>query len=357
MANGREQRGWWITVNGGRIDTVGPHRPDLVPIVDLGPVDVIPGCIDLHADSFEPLARQHGLSRGVALFQNCCSAAGITSAYACVAVESHHQRYRRPVHAPAALAALRRGASQVDLRTHLRVDVTGDGLDVVLEAIGAEVVDLVSLMDHTPGQGQFRTSEQWRRYRIQQGDDEGVVEALLHRLQTGTHNAPEVRARIIEGAHRAGIPVLYHDAEDARSVAAGAVQGIDAFEFPVHIDAAVQARNCGIPVAMGAENALAGRSRYGNLRTVDALEAGCLDLLVSDHSPESMIPAAYALAGQGHMPWVHAIALITANPASVARLTDRGRIAPGQRADLVAVRAAENEVEIIQSWVAGMATI
>jgi len=51
-----------------------------------------------------------------------------------------------------------------------------------------------------------------------------------------------------------------------------------------------------------------------------------------------MIEAAWKLVPEAGMALPAAVATITANPAEALGLADRGRIAPGLRADLVRVR-------------------
>ena len=48
-----------------------------------------------------------------------------------------------------------------------------------------------------------------------------------------------------------------------------------------------------------------------------------------------------------------ALALVTDRPARLAGLADRGRIAPGQRADLVRVRLFDGLPVVRQVWRAG----
>jgi alpha-D-ribose 1-methylphosphonate 5-triphosphate diphosphatase len=69
-------------------------------------------------------------------------------------------------------------------------------------------------------------------------------------------------------------------------------------------------------------------------------EAGICTVLTSDYYYPAMMRAAFILAERNVLDLPQAWALISANPASAAGLTDRGTIEPGKRADLVVVDPA-----------------
>jgi alpha-D-ribose 1-methylphosphonate 5-triphosphate diphosphatase len=74
---------------------------------------------------------------------------------------------------------------------------------------------------------------------------------------------------------------------------------------------------------------------------------------VSDYHPPSLLASAYALADDGACSWPEAIALVSEQPAAIVGLADRGRIAPGQRADLVAVERLDGHPRVRGVWRAG----
>ncbi len=73
----------------------------------------------------------------------------------------------------------------------------------------------------------------------------------------------------------------------------------------------------------------------------------------SDYVPASLVEAAFLCVEQTGIALPDAIALITDHPARMAGLPDRGRIAPGLRADLVRVRLHEGLPVVRQVWRAG----
>ncbi len=100
---------------------------------------------------------------------------------------------------------------------------------------------------------------------------------------------------------------------------------------------------------LGAPNVVRGGSHNGNVAAAELARAGLLDALSSDYMPMSLIEAPFRLAQNG-MALPEAIALVTAHPARMVALTDRGRLAPGLRADLVRVRLDKGTPVIRGVW-------
>jgi alpha-D-ribose 1-methylphosphonate 5-triphosphate diphosphatase len=78
-----------------------------------------------------------------------------------------------------------------------------------------------------------------------------------------------------------------------------------------------------------------------------------VDALASDYVPAAMLEAAFACAAAGALELPAAVRLVTAGPAALVGLADRGRIAPGLRADLVRVRVHDGLPVVRAVWRAG----
>jgi alpha-D-ribose 1-methylphosphonate 5-triphosphate diphosphatase len=105
-------------------------------------------------------------------------------------------------------------------------------------------------------------------------------------------------------------------------------------------------------VIAGAPNIVRGGSHSGNVSVADLLREAAVDALASDYVPASLIEAAFQCARSG-VSLPGAIALIADRPARLAGLLDRGRLAPGLRADLVRVRLLETLPVVRQVWRSG----
>ena len=86
---------------------------------------------------------------------------------------------------------------------------------------------------------------------------------------------------------------------------------------------------------------------------MDALAAEALDAICSDYYPPSLICGAFRFVEEGRADLPKAIALITHGPARALGLTDRGRIAPGLRADLALVSTRLGHPVVRHTWRGG----
>jgi alpha-D-ribose 1-methylphosphonate 5-triphosphate diphosphatase len=308
---------------------------------DLGDALLVPGAIDLHSDAVEKLAEPRPGVRlpfpvAVAALDRRLAGAGVTTAYAALSLAGDEIGLRERS-ATEALAGALLGLLDplVDHRLHLRVEVTDtESVGAAEELLGRGIVALLSVMNHTPGQGQFTTTDSYVAFYRR---NYAVGEPELHaRIGAKVAAAPHLEARLgrlARAARADGIPFAWHDPDSSRVIARASAHGAVIAEFPTTAEAARAARPAGLAVAMGAPNLLLKRSTSGNLSAVDALAAGALDLLVSDYYPEAMWPAVLACG----LPLPEAVALVTRAPAAVAGLADRGELTPGRRADLVAL--------------------
>jgi alpha-D-ribose 1-methylphosphonate 5-triphosphate diphosphatase len=144
-----------------------------------------------------------------------------------------------------------------------------------------------------------------------------------------------------------------HDDRTAEEVDENHRDGIRISEFPVTMEAARTARAHGMQVIAGAPNIVRGGSHSGNIAAADLVREGTVDAFASDYVPASLVEAAFACARDVGITLPDAVALVTDRPARMAALDDRGRIAPGLRADLVRVRVHEGLPVVRQVWRAG----
>ena len=148
-----------------------------------------------------------------------------------------------------------------------------------------------------------------------------------------------------------GIAVASHDDATLDHVAEARRFNVTVAEFPTSMTAARASHEAGMGVLMGAPNVVRGKSHSGNIAARDLAEAGVLDVLSSDYVPFSLIYAPFVLAETvDHIELPRAIVMVTANPARQVGLTDRGRLAPGLRADLVRVGRDEGIPVVRQVW-------
>jgi alpha-D-ribose 1-methylphosphonate 5-triphosphate diphosphatase len=227
----------------------------------------------------------------------------------------------------------------------------------VRDFIARRGVNLISLMDHTPGQRQFRDLQKMRAYYTRHGfnDDASFDAYVVERLAMHQEFAQGNRAALVAMAHAAGVAIASHDDATREQVAEAIADRVSIAEFPTTMEAAEASHDSGVKVLMGAPNVVRGGSHFGNVAARELAAAGRLDILSSDYVPASLILAAFELPRLvPGLDLAHALRLVTKNPAEATGLADRGEIALGKRADLVRVRYAAEHPVVRTVWRTGV---
>ena len=350
----------WVAVRGGLIESLG-SGPAPARGLDLGGDILIPGLVELHTDNLEghvrprPKVRWH-LPSAVLAYDAQLASAGITTVFDSLRVGSEDNDTLGAETLDLAEAIAQAQAAQM-LRaehfTHLRCEIcTHDVVEGTRAFLERYPVQLLSLMDHTPGQRQFRDVEKLLVYYRGKGRPEEELQAFVadkKRRQADFGQAH--RDALVTLARGRGIALASHDDATPEEVAQAKADGASVAEFPVTLEAAQAARASGIAVLMGAPNLVRGGSHSGNIAAIELAEAGHLDILSSDYVPGSLIQGAFELTQK--LPQITlpaAIATVTDAPARAVGLADRGRIAPGLRADFVRVRLVGPQPVVRSVW-------
>lgn len=310
---------------------------------------LFPGFIDMHGDmielELEPRVRvDFPMEVALASLDSRLAAAGITTAYAAVSFSrgARDGERRSFEHTSRVIRDLdeARGDCRVDHRIHARFDITfDDAVGVLAGLLEAESVDLVSLMDHTPGQGQYRNLEIHIRNKAAH---HGVSEAEARQMVT-TAIAERTRPQDVLLANMAevagmcrakGVALASHDDDTIDKANLMADLGAVISEFPVTLEAAETAAARGMMTAMGAPNAMRGQSYSGNLSAREAHGRGLLQILAADYHPGAILAAVRTLSETDSDGLAGASRLASANPARALGLTDRGEVSVGKSADL-----------------------
>jgi alpha-D-ribose 1-methylphosphonate 5-triphosphate diphosphatase len=213
---------------------------------------------------------------------------------------------------------------------------------------------MISLMDHSPGVGQYANIDFYRKLRRQGGLDEDAVERRIQEMQA--HRArwrDPNRKALLDRVRGTSIALASHDDRTEEEIAENAADGIRISEFPVTMEAAMAARRAGMQVIAGAPNIVRGGSHSGNVSAMDLVRAEAVDAFASDYVPPSMVEAAFQCVREQQLSLSAAIAMIADHPARMAGLPDRGRLETGRRADVVRVRLHGTLPIVRQVWRAG----
>ncbi|RWX75842.1 alpha-D-ribose 1-methylphosphonate 5-triphosphate diphosphatase [Neorhizobium lilium] len=315
---------------------------------------LMPGFVDLHGDMIEreiaprPNA-QMPIDFGIHELDKKLAAAGVTTAYAAVsfATESVYGHVRSLETTSAVIEGINRLRDNllVDHRVHARYEITNIGAAPALERLlEAGEIDMVSLTDHTPGQGQYNNVAAYIASISERRAISEEMAAEIVRKRIAMRDNPDIDARlkeIVALTRKHGLSLASHDDDSAEKVAEMFDLGVTISEFPVTAPAAEEARRRGLWTLMGAPNALRGQSMSGNLSALDAAKAGLLTVIAADYHPAAFVPGIFKLAEVSEGGLAAAVAMATANAARAAGLNDRGAIAVGQRADLVVVEKGD----------------
>jgi len=351
-----------LILRDGQIAELQPGASDTGE--DLDGDFLIPGIIDVHTDNLErqvlPRSNARWPSRSALFAHDAqCAAAGVTTVLDALCLG--HLGYE-----PERIRTFQDGVADLDALAgspllkaehflHLRCEVPASDMMALLEPVAQHpAVRMVSLMDHTPGFGQYADIEIFRRLRRKEGWAEDRIERSideLHERRAALRNPN--RQRVLALMAGGTVAIASHDDRTAEEIAENHADGIRISEFPVTMEAAKAARAHGMQVIAGGPNIVRGGSHSGNVSVADLVRADVVDALASDYVPASLVEAAFLCVGQAGINLPQAIALVSDRPARMAGLPDRGRIAPGLRADLVRVRVHEGIAVVRAVWRAG----
>lgn len=328
--------------------TEGNHVP--TGAVDCDGDLVIPGLVELHTDNVErhieprPEVDWPHLPALIAHDAELAST-GITTVFDAMRVGSIHSGKGRYIDyarklADELLAARAQGYFKISHFLHLRAEICSETLLEELAMFGAsDRVGIVSLMDHTPGQRQFRDLTALKTYVAKKRgmNDAEFAEHVEALLSLQKRFGAEHEAGAVQEARRLGAVLASHDDTAADHVGTSAGNGVGFAEFPTTVEAAAACRIHGIAVMMGAPNLIRGGSHSGNVAAEDLAKADLLDIVSSDYVPSALLLSAFRLADiWNDLP--RAIATVTSNPAKAVRLHDRGALKTGLRGDVLRLR-------------------
>ncbi|WP_174238999.1 alpha-D-ribose 1-methylphosphonate 5-triphosphate diphosphatase [Roseobacter cerasinus] len=339
-----------VTIDKGVISEIaeGDHVP--TGAVDCAGDLVLPGLVELHTDNVErhieprPDVDWPHLPALIAHDAELAST-GITTVFDAMRVGSIHTGKGRYIDyarklANELLAARAQGLFKISHFLHLRAEICSETLLEELATFGPEDrVGIVSLMDHTPGQRQFRDLTALKTYVTKKRgmNDVEFAEHVENLLGLQTRFGARHETGAVAEAGRLGAVLASHDDTTAEQVATSSENGVGFAEFPTTVEAARACRANGIAVMMGAPNLIRGGSHSGNVAAEDLAKADLLDIVSSDYVPSALLLSAFHLARLwDDLP--RAVATVTAGPAKAAQLTDRGALQPGLRGDVLRVR-------------------
>jgi alpha-D-ribose 1-methylphosphonate 5-triphosphate diphosphatase len=312
-------------------------------VLDARGLLVLPGIVDIHGDAFErQMQPRPGVEFPAALAlaetERQLLANGITTAFHGVTL-SWEPGLRSATAWRALLGALAVGSWLCDMRVHMRWEAFNlDALEMALDDIAAGRVHMVAFNDHTPSiLKKLKDPVAGAKYSDRASMTLADFTTLADSIAARAHETGPALDRIAAAARARVVPMASHDDGSVAARDGFRARGARICEFPMGREVGESARQAGDFVVMGSPNVVRGGSHLGWARAADLVEAGICNVLTSDYYYPCLLQAPFILAARGRLDLAQAWALVSANPADAACLGDRGRIAPGQRADLVLV--------------------
>jgi alpha-D-ribose 1-methylphosphonate 5-triphosphate diphosphatase len=327
---------------------------------------LMPGLIELHTDNLErhiePRPRVNWPHASAIIAHDAeLASVGITTVFDALRVGSvvsnkkaNYGEYARLL-ADEILDLRATGALRISHFLHLRAEVCSETLIDELAKFGPDDrIGIVSLMDHTPGQRQFRDLTQLRAYVCgKHGLSETEFEShVADQVALSQRLGAAHEAAAVTETRRFGAVLASHDDTTAEQVAISARHGAHLAEFPTTVEAARACHDHGIKVMMGAPNLIRGGSHSGNVAAHKLAEADLLDILSSDYVPSALLSAALML-GDLWGDVARGMRTVTSAPAAAVGLQDRGQLTLGARADLIRVARVGGAAALRGTWVQG----
>jgi len=326
--------------------------------VDLDGYMIVPGIVDVHGDGFERhLAPRRGamktMQEGLVAAEAELAANGITTAVLAQFIswegglrgyEFAEQVFGAIQQVSDTLVTDLRG--QLRLETHL-LDLYAD-LPQRMQDWG---LSYVVFNDHLPhdrlAKGQVPKRMVGQALKAGRNPDDHL--RMMQDLHAQSADVPGALDWLCKVLAARGIQMGSHDDTTAEGRALWRNRGVRVAEFPETLEAAEAAAAAGDHVVLGSPNVVRGGSHNGNVSALDLISMGIGGALASDYHYPSPRRAAFMLADRGVLPLAQAWHLVSAGPAAVLGLSDRGVIATGKRADLLVLDAQTRRVALTMS--------
>jgi len=325
---------------------------------------VTAGFIDIHSDYIENMAAPRptclmDFQMSVRETEKQLIAHGITTMFHSLSLFKDSEYKRKPIRDPENVRKFidlidRTQASQylIRHRFHARFEIDNlTEIDKLKGYIEEKKVQLLSFMDHSPGQGQYRDLTVYREMVKSYNDvDDELIADMISRHQAKEKVTIDGMREIAELARKNGIPIASHDDDTVEKLELVQSLGVTISEFPITMEIAQKAKAQGMLTMAGAPNILLGGSHSGNLSAAEAIKASNIDILCSDYYPPALLHAVFALHERYGLKLVDVFKLVTLNPAKAVGMDQEiGSIKEGKKADLLIIETIDVDYPVVTS--------
>lgn len=353
--------GYAVVVEGEIIQAIIPQKAvstyTNAKFIDARGGYISPGFIDIHSDYIETIASPRPTSMmdfNISLreAEKILISHGITTMFHSLSFYKEdiftHKPMRNPNNIQRMVDAIDATHNELHLirhRLHARFEIDNvDEIDTLVKNMEDGKVHLLSFMDHTPGQGQYRNLEVYREtlkgYRDISDDD---VNVLIAERQSTEFLTIEKIKEVADIAISKGIAVASHDDDEIQKLELVKSFGTTISEFPITLEVAQKAKEIGLYTIAGAPNVLLGGSHSGNLSAAEAIANDCVDILCSDYYPAALLHAIFDLHEKHGNDLHKMFMMVSLNPAKAVKMDDElGSIKAGKKADILVIERMED---------------
>jgi len=331
--------------------------------IDADGMCVLPGFVDLHSDAIEKeIEPRKGalFPIGMAILEmdKKLAGCGITTMYHSIAYTQWHDGVRNNGFASDIVREVNRLAPGLGVRTrvHARFEISNAKIVPYLEPMLRKgQIHLLSIMDHTPGQGQYKNPGDMLKFvKGREVTEEELREYVSRKQREAVPLRTDYVLELVSQCRALGIPVASHDDDTVEKLDAVEEMGITITEFPINMETVESAAKRKMHILLGAPNVVRGGSTGNNLNAREAIRAGYDEVLCSDYAPTSIVHAVFMLERAGILPLHKAANMASLNPAKAVGISGfTGSIEKGKSADLVIVDQKAEIPRIKKTFVEG----
>lgn len=348
--------GYDLYIDNGKIIDICKHlsmSKSICDIIDCKDAYIMPGLIDLHCDTLESIiVPRKGIQFNIAysLLQSDRQyiSQGITTMYHSISVANSTIVNRKRTLTVSNQLEIGKTIKQtkdllINHKYHARFELnTIEAYNPILNMLYNKEIDELSFMDHTPGQGQYRDLEMFKKEIDKQYGY--LSETKKSKVIADCISKPKLSTKqidcLIATCHNQNVPLTYHDVDKKAIVDWMKANHFSICEFPLELSVAEDIKKAKIHTLVGAPNIIIGRSHNNNLSALELLKTGLAHIICSDYYSPAMLQSIFILQKYGFT-LEESVRFGTYNPAIAMGIKNKGIISVGNVADIIVVNVTD----------------
>lgn len=337
--------------------------------IDCSEQYIIPGLIDIHSDMIENvIVPRKGLvfDNEIALYEadRQLISQGITTIFHSVSIANSTICNKNRTLSVSQMIGIGDAICKYDPcllihhRFHARLELnTTEAFEDILQRIKSNKVHELSLMNHTPGQGQYASLDTFKiEIKKQYGE---ISEARMSEIIRECQEKPLLTAtqinQLLECANAMSIPIAFHDVETDEQLLFMKKHSINIGEFPLTSNIAAKSADAGFFNIVGAPNVLRKGSHNKNASAIKLLSNRWAKVICSDYYSPALLPSIFMLPQITQLSLPEAVSFATYYPAQAVCIDHAyGSIEPGKKADIIVVDTKGSLPKVTVAFVDGV---